>query len=738
MLRPFSRFCVTIGAIPESIIKSLSYEQQLLRLIKFLKQTVIPAIDGNTASIKEIEDFLETLNLEEYVPEKIDEYINKMIEDGTLESMLKPYLDTYVQPQINALNTNFTNFTNSVTAEVDDFKDDVNESIENIENIVTAVASGSPAGTYSTVEALTSADPDHSKIYIVTGTGNWYYYDTSTSQWTSGGTYQSTEVGYNNIRYFNLNEELRNYLILETSSKLATNQLMTDKYVRGSVGATIEEVTSFPNRAYGVMNVTAGDIFYLSQYRDYSGSSLKYVILTDSSNKIIQTIDTIVNNNVIFMIPSGVTKLYFNLFSVQSTNTDSKYNYNRPLKITGYSYKDTRIEYSDNEIEIQPSEFNVNIAYNALSYWNYSVSGVGLRTYIFDVKPNTQIRLSTKIVNNLYQAGIFANNDLTSAIKIVGFTESSSSVDYDEVLTVPSLATKLICTVIGSATVPHVYQRTLSDVNSNNLTVNKDDSVLTITAKNGNYIKFANYGGNDLFMIKEYKIGTFIRQMGTDMTPAPYIVEAVNNANGDRGFSSYTGGNHQYNNQASGSTPTAEQESLYIYLDNTATNLAEDGTSTCNEVTIVETNLVQATNTCLQAGGGRNVLREKITFKYDGKELKVSNEITPLEEIVIKEYYGIQSYSANLTDFKVYADKVYTSNNYTSCPERPHAIIGEVKMQMFECGLGNYQYNNDSDMKARMDGHKAYYVPIAENTTHFTNEILYFEGSYTFDKNYLI
>lgn len=37
---------------------------------------------------------------------------------------------------------------------------------------VQAVASGSPAGVYETVSALTTADPDHSKIYLVTTNGH--------------------------------------------------------------------------------------------------------------------------------------------------------------------------------------------------------------------------------------------------------------------------------------------------------------------------------------------------------------------------------------------------------------------------------------------------------------------------------------------------------------------------------------------------------------------------------------
>ena len=107
MLRPFSRFCVTIGAIPESIIKSLSYEQQLLRLIKFLKQTVIPAIDGNTTAIKEIEEWIENVDLQEFVDNKLDE----MVESGELQEIISEYLNSQavfgfdtVDDMINATN----------------------------------------------------------------------------------------------------------------------------------------------------------------------------------------------------------------------------------------------------------------------------------------------------------------------------------------------------------------------------------------------------------------------------------------------------------------------------------------------------------------------------------------------------------------------------------------------------------------------------------------------------------
>lgn len=63
--------------------------------------------------------------------------------------------------------------------------------IDTLQTQITAVASGSPAGVYATVTALTEADPDHSKIYVVSANGHWYYY--KNNQWTDGGVYQAVE-----------------------------------------------------------------------------------------------------------------------------------------------------------------------------------------------------------------------------------------------------------------------------------------------------------------------------------------------------------------------------------------------------------------------------------------------------------------------------------------------------------------------------------------------------------------
>lgn len=56
-----------------------------------------------------------------------------------------------------------------------------------------AITDGAPSGVYATVAALTEAYPTgDSHIYLVLADGNWYYWNTTNEQWTSGGIYLTT------------------------------------------------------------------------------------------------------------------------------------------------------------------------------------------------------------------------------------------------------------------------------------------------------------------------------------------------------------------------------------------------------------------------------------------------------------------------------------------------------------------------------------------------------------------
>lgn len=64
-----------------------------------------------------------------------------------------------------------------------------NNAVSNLQTKVTNTVSGSPKGTYATLDALNAAFPTgNTNIYVVVADGNWYYWNGS---WMPGGLYQN-------------------------------------------------------------------------------------------------------------------------------------------------------------------------------------------------------------------------------------------------------------------------------------------------------------------------------------------------------------------------------------------------------------------------------------------------------------------------------------------------------------------------------------------------------------------
>ena len=128
----------------------------------------------------------------------------------------------------DAINVDYNDTT--VKAELDKLNNDNNTNKSNITNLqsqVSSLASGGPAGGYATVAALTAADPDHSKIYVVAADGHWYYYN---SGWKDGGLYQATEIAENSIDVSMLNDNTIN--LLKSLENLGYNPQLINNKIR--------------------------------------------------------------------------------------------------------------------------------------------------------------------------------------------------------------------------------------------------------------------------------------------------------------------------------------------------------------------------------------------------------------------------------------------------------------------------------------------------------------------------
>ena len=100
-LKPFPKFCYTIGMIPTSYKESLTYEEQLWWFCDFLQNTVIPTVNNNGQAVEElqnlyielksyVDNYFNNLNVQEEINNKLD----SMVADGTLPEIVASYLNS--------------------------------------------------------------------------------------------------------------------------------------------------------------------------------------------------------------------------------------------------------------------------------------------------------------------------------------------------------------------------------------------------------------------------------------------------------------------------------------------------------------------------------------------------------------------------------------------------------------------------------------------------------------------
>lgn len=234
---------------------------------------------------------------------KLTDYLNKVINNQNLVESdmsklyeaydkLQTYVNTYfdsldVQNEINnKLDKMATNgeLTNLIKKYLDPFINIQNNKIESIDNKVNSATSGSPAGVYESVEALTSADPDHSKIYVVSNTGNWYYYNKSSSSWASGGTYQASEILNGSVDILKLDNKLKNSFSTILSNSLK-NLESTNSGWCSEENNTLKINTNDAFR-YQIFKLKNDTIYNLYGWNMYSVGNI-IIVDTSNNNKVL-------------------------------------------------------------------------------------------------------------------------------------------------------------------------------------------------------------------------------------------------------------------------------------------------------------------------------------------------------------------------------------------------------------------------------------------------------------------
>ena len=322
-LSPFKRMVLSLGTLPSAFYNTMTYYESLVYFYEYLKNEVIPTVNNNGEAVEElqtkyielkdyVDNYFENLDVQEEINQKLDE----MTEDGTLTNLIKDYVDPLYQAYeqeinetISLQNTTISTRLGSQDTEITNFKNSVNSQLSTIDNKVESATSGSPAGIYATVSALTTADPDHDKIYLVENDGKWYYYDTNTTTWVAGGTYQSTGLSDANPVIANLRSEVR-----ENAEGIVHVKNLVPEIIQGHFSYTGNGVGGSiiinDNASYCYMKIPVHYGLYYSCSLEPGSDS--FCAVCDSNDKIIGVLSTyrVGNTGWIYQMPQDAKWLY--------------------------------------------------------------------------------------------------------------------------------------------------------------------------------------------------------------------------------------------------------------------------------------------------------------------------------------------------------------------------------------------------------------------------------------------
>lgn len=274
-LVPLNLCTLTNFPFIDETFDSLTYYEFLCKVVEYLNNVIEneQAVTNNTTALlnayNQLQDYVnhyfDSLDITTEINNKIDD----MVQDGTLQELFKPY------------------FSN------------LEDSINDLNNKVTSIASGSPAGVFNTLEELESSqDTDKNRIYVVQETGNWYYWNGT--NWVSGGTYQSSVIADNSINNFQtqfLKQGINKLLGLYNNEKGINVTPLENGNIKLQ-GVATASPQNFPIAKFTIEN----EDDYLFYCKIISGKKQgMYIYNTNDPDTIVATISTGATNKTIHL-----------------------------------------------------------------------------------------------------------------------------------------------------------------------------------------------------------------------------------------------------------------------------------------------------------------------------------------------------------------------------------------------------------------------------------------------------
>lgn len=283
-------------------------------------------------------------------------YIKIEDEDGSLSNNIPIGVDA---ENVDISSNNFKNLLDYIN-ENDNQIDNLKNSNISLSNQIKSLSSGSPKGSYATVDELIRVNPE-TGVYIITENGHIYSWTKDAESAIDLGVYQSAGISDNSIEYRHLADEVKDALVFKNSN------------FYGEYNKIFEESTNAlgTNITTGYYNITRNKPIeidckitkiYIGVLNNGQKGKLKLSRLNFSNNIITKIsdypfeYDIIYGNNIIeLQVPFKVYKGEYIGFTVTPT-TESPYPVGhcnlKAINNSSYNYGIIANRYSDNRVVI--------------------------------------------------------------------------------------------------------------------------------------------------------------------------------------------------------------------------------------------------------------------------------------------------------------------------------------------------------------------------------------------------
>ena len=230
VISPLKKICMTIGELPTSYLETMTYYEMLVWFTNYLRDTIIPVVNNNGEAVTELQNLF--VELQTYVnnyfdnldvQEEINNKLDVMAQDGTLEKIIN-------QEIFGQMNTQISTNTNNIST--------LETKVSSLEN--------DSLSSYRTIfvgDSYLAFNNSYGDIYkTLTGLADGDYYKFA----SNGAGFVATGSGGKNF-YQVLNENLSNVNNKNTIRKIIVGCCYNDAAYASGHDIIINAMTSFRN-----------------------------------------------------------------------------------------------------------------------------------------------------------------------------------------------------------------------------------------------------------------------------------------------------------------------------------------------------------------------------------------------------------------------------------------------------------------------------------------------------------